>query len=92
MNATALTLINNNHADAGLIERTINDAVKDGARVTVNGREVRKLSWTARPASTWQNGSVSINVAPRNKGTRSQTGTVWVKTGQSVTVEVVAGS
>jgi hypothetical protein len=56
------------------------DRINSGEITEVAGREV--WSRFGGAASSWQNGSVSVNV--RGRSARTQ-GTVWVKDGQTVT-------
>jgi hypothetical protein len=65
----------------------INTHHDSGAFALVNGRQV----WCAyagtqrgQAAQVWQNGTLSINVTGRKLGAQ---GTVWVKPGDTVTVE-----
>lgn len=59
------------------------DAVNAGTVTHVAGREVW-AKWGAQ-ASTWQNGSVSVQVRGTRVGNSNKQGQVWVKEGQSVT-------
>lgn len=60
---------------------TINARVANGERVEVNGREV--FARFGQPASTWQNGSLSVSVRGRKPG---REGTVWVKAGEQFSI------
>lgn len=70
---------------AAEVVTVINDAMASGATVRVNGREVWSRWTRNRCAEKWGNGSASVTVRGRKAGTE---GTVWVKAGQTVTVEV----
>lgn len=65
----------------------VNDAVVSGAKVEVDGREVWSRWNRTSPAKTWNNGSVSVDVRGRSKGTQ---GTVWVRASSKATVTVTA--
>lgn len=63
----------------------INAAIKAGKTVTVNGRKAVS-SFGQDPAHVWTNGTLSVDVEPRTRGAR--VGTVYVKAGQTVNVEI----
>lgn len=65
----------------------LNERFASGERVEVQGRVVTS-KWFGKPATAWQNGSLSVTVEGRRKGTE---GTVWVKSGETFTVSSQAG-
>ena len=58
----------------------LNDMFEHGSLTMVNGREVVSKYGHA-PANSWQNGTVSVSVKGRTKGTF---GTVYVKVGSTL--------
>ncbi len=72
----------NNHDDTYAVADLINDAYKEGRKVTFNGETVYNPH--GNPASAWLNGSLSVSV----RGRTARTGTRWAKIGRTVTVEV----
>jgi hypothetical protein len=69
-----------NFTNTGTTRFDFVDRVNRGEVTEVGGREV--WSQFGERSTTWQNGSVSVNV--RGRTSRSQ-GTVWVREGQTVT-------
>lgn len=63
------------------IEAQINDGFAAHAITHVNGRVI--VGRYSKPATAWQNGSVSVTVVGR---TARKTGTVWIKVGGTVTI------
>lgn len=86
MSTQTYTAPNGTHTEADMIASTINLAFKAGASVEVNGRKVKGLAWTARPANVYGNGTVDVSVEPRSKGARL--GTLYVKHGQTAHIVV----
>lgn len=65
----------------------VNAAYQKGLAVKVAGREVWRKYRNPVVAQTWGNGSLSVDVRGASKGTQ---GTVWVKDGYTVLVEVTS--
>lgn len=81
---SATTFTNTDRTAAEALAQRVNAAVFAGQRVTVDGREVWSRFDTSTPAQVWANGTLSFYV--RGRSARAQ-GEVWVKSGQSVSVE-----
>lgn len=86
MTATSQTFTNGSSFEADAIANAINVAALAGHSVTVNGRKAKARHYTRRPADVYMNGTVEVVCEPRSRGAR--TGYLYVKSGQSVTVEI----